>query len=69
MDEVCTCHTKGKNTSFVIARRCNMAGIVKSNTYIYIYSVKTRSVRHDLEPIIFPYGPPTQSLKHFIIDH
>lgn len=37
MDEVCTCHTKGKNTSFVIARRCNMAGIVKSNTYIYIY--------------------------------
>ena len=70
MDEVCTCHTKGK--ILLLLWREGVTWQVLSNQipiYIYIYSVKTRSVRHDLVPIIFPYGPPTQSLKHFIIDH
>ena len=70
MDEVCTCHTKGKIPLLLL--REGVTWQVLSNQiliYTYIYSVKTRSVRHDLVPIIFPYGPPTQSLKHFIIDH
>ena len=45
-----------------------MAGIVKSNTYIYILSRLDLYVMTSSQ-LILPYGPPTQSLKHFIIDH